>query len=141
MKTHSRYNGRFSLYFRSNRPEAFCTKIQILIINTCSTAKTYVVVVFSSWSKRIFSHFSKSISEITEAALHMFLGKYVLKYVANLMGNGTRRIPPRKTLPRKFPLVKLPRGKFPLVKFPRGEFRSGIFPRGKLPRRKLPRIY
>ena len=56
-----------------------------------------------------------------------------LKYVAYLMGNGTGRIPPRKTLLRKFPLVKLPRGKFPLVKFPRGEFRSGIFPEENSP--------
>ena len=41
----------------------------ILIIITCSTAKKYVIVVFLSWSKRLSSHFSKLISQLTEAAL------------------------------------------------------------------------
>ena len=48
---------------------------EILIIITCSTAKKYVIVIFFSWSKPIFSHFSKLISQLTEAALHVFLGK------------------------------------------------------------------
>ena len=46
-------------------------KIQILIIQiiTCSAAKTYVVVIFSSWFQRIFFHISILISQFTKAAL------------------------------------------------------------------------
>ena len=50
-----------------------------MIIFTYSTAKKHVIVIFSSWSKHIFSHFSKLISQLTEAAVQMFLGKRVLK--------------------------------------------------------------
>ena len=40
----------------------FCQVVcEILIIITYSSAKKYVILIFSSWSKGIFSHFSKLI--------------------------------------------------------------------------------
>ena len=49
-------------------------------------AKKYVIVIFSSWSKCIFSHFSKLISQFTEAALEVLLGKSILKMCSKLKG-------------------------------------------------------
>ena len=54
-------------------------------------AKKYVIVIFSSWSKRIFSHFSKLISQLTEAALQVFLGKGVLKICNKFKGEHSCR--------------------------------------------------
>ena len=50
----------------------------LILISYCRTKK-YVIIIFSSWSKRIFSHFSKLIFKVTEAALQVFLGKSVRK--------------------------------------------------------------
>ena len=63
-------------------------KIQILIIQiiTCSAAKKYVVVIFSSWFKRIFSHISILISQFTKAALYVFLEKSILKICSKFTG-------------------------------------------------------
>ena len=63
-------------------------KIQILIIQiiTCSAAKKYVVVTFSSWFKRIFCHISILISQFTKAALYVFLEKSILKICSKFTG-------------------------------------------------------
>ena len=59
----------------------------ILIVNTCSAAKKYVILTSSSWSKRTFSDFSKLIIQLTEAALQVFLGKSVLKICCKFKGD------------------------------------------------------
>ena len=59
----------------------------LVIIITYSSAKKYVMLIFSSRSKRIFSHCSKLISQLTEAAFHVFLGKGILKICRNLKEN------------------------------------------------------
>ena len=44
-------------------------KIQNLIIITCSKATKHMIVLFLSWSKLIWSHFSKINSQFTEVTL------------------------------------------------------------------------
>ena len=48
--------------------------------------KKHVIVIFSSLSKHIFSHFSKLISQSTEAAVQVLLGKHVLKIRSKVKG-------------------------------------------------------
>ena len=57
----------------------------LIIISYCKTKKC-VIIIFSSWSKRIFSHFSKLIFKLTEAAFQVFLGKSVWKICHKLKG-------------------------------------------------------
>ena len=62
-----------------------------MIIVTNSMAKKHVIVIFSSLSKHIFSHFSKLISQPTEAAVQVLLGKHVLKIRSKLKREGLCR--------------------------------------------------
>ena len=57
-----------------------------MIIFSYFPAKRHVIAVFSSWSKHIFSHFSKLISQLTEAVVQVFLGKRVLKIRSKFKG-------------------------------------------------------
>ena len=57
----------------------------LIIISYCRTKK-YMIIIFSSWSKRIFSHFSKLTFKLTEAALQVFLGKSVQKICRKFKG-------------------------------------------------------
>ena len=54
-----------------------------MIIFTYYTAKKHVIVIFSSWSKHIFSNFSKSLNSRKQ----LFLGKVFWKYATNLKEN------------------------------------------------------
>ena len=68
------------------QPTFFQVVCEILIIISYFRTKEYVIIIFSSWSKRIFSHFSKSIFQLTEAALQVFLGKSVRKICRKFKG-------------------------------------------------------
>ena len=48
------------------------------------------MIIFSSWSKRIFSHFSKLISQLTEGAFQVFLGRGILKLCSKFKGEHPR---------------------------------------------------
>ena len=61
------------------QPTFFQVVCEILIIISYCRTKKYAITLFSSWSKRIFSHFSKLIFKLTEAALQVLLGKSVRK--------------------------------------------------------------
>ena len=56
-----------------------------LVITYSNTGK-YLIVIFSSLSKRIFYHFPKLISQLTETAVQVFLGKGVLKICSKFKG-------------------------------------------------------
>ena len=53
--------------------------------------KMYVIVIFSSWSKRIFSHFLKLISQLTEATPQVFFRESVLKICSKYKEKHPRR--------------------------------------------------
>ena len=80
------------------QPTFFRVVCEILIIISYCKIKKYVIIIFSAWSKRIFSHFSKLIFQLTEAALQVFLGKSVRKICHKFKGEHQRWSPISITL-------------------------------------------